>query len=45
MATEIRARQEQKTIPFINGHLLTGNLPEFTKDRLGLLCPGVPSVM
>jgi cytochrome P450 len=37
VATEVRAPQEQKTIPFIKRHLLIGNLPEFTKDRLGLL--------
>src|SRR5438445_649278 len=37
MATEVRAPQQQKTVRFIGGHLLVGNLPEFTRDRLGLL--------
>lgn len=26
-----------KTFPYVSGHPLLGNLPEFTKDRLGLL--------
>jgi len=37
MATEVRAPQQQKTVRYIGGRLLVGNLPEFTRDRLGLL--------
>lgn len=37
MATEVSAPQGHKTIHFIKGYPLAGNLLEFTKDRLSLL--------
>jgi hypothetical protein len=37
ITTAVSTSQKRKTIPFIKGHLLTGSVSEFTKDRLGLL--------
>ena len=38
MATQVKAPTESpKTVPYMRGRPLVGNLPEFTRDRLRLL--------